>query len=286
MTSPRERQRRLRRPLHLTRRILRYAVLVSISLVVLVPIYLSVVTALLPPKYRLAYPPPLFPKEPTLDAFRLAIRRGSMLRYFVNSTVVSVAIAVGQVTTACFAAYALTFMRVPYRRTLFWFIIASGVVPAEAIVVGNFQTVVRLHWIDSYPALIVPFLASPLGVFLLTRAFRTVPLDLIGAARVDGCGHLRTLRHVVVPVARPTIAALAVIAFIGAWGQYLWPLLVTNRPDRRTLPIGLRSLASGELSSFTVLSAAAVLTMIPLAILLIVFQKQLVRGLTAGLADH
>ncbi len=286
MTSPREEGRRRRRRAPLPGRVARYALLITMSLIVLLPIYLSVVTALLPPKYRLAYPPPLYPKEATLDAFRLAIRRGSMLRYFVNSTVVSIAITAGQVATACLAAYAFTFMNVPYRRTLLWFIVGSGVVPSEAIIVGNFRTVARLHWIDSYPALIVPFLASSIGVLLLTRAFRNVPRDLIAAAQVDGCGHLRTLRHVVVPVARPAIGALAVVAFIGAWGQYLWPLLVTNRPDRRTLPIGLRSLAGGELSSFTVLSAAAVLTMIPLAILLIVFQKQLVRGLTAGLADH
>ncbi len=264
----------------------RCAMLCGLALIILVPIYLNVVAALLPPKYRLAYPQPLYPKDATLAAFMLAIRRGSMLRYFVNSVVVSISITVGQVGTACLAAYAFTFMDVPMRRTLFWFIVLSGIIPAEAIIVGNYRTVAHLHWIDSYPALIVPFLASSLGVLLLSRAFRTVPNDLIAAAQTDGCGHLRTLRHVVIPVARPAISAFAVVAFLGAWGQYLWPLLVTNKPDRRTIPIGLRSLAGAELSSFTVLSAAAVLTLIPLVIVLAIFHKQLVRGLTAGLADR
>ncbi len=264
----------------------RLLVLCAVSIVILLPIYLNVVNALLPVKYRLAYPPPLYPKDPTLSAFSLAISRGSMIRYFVNSTVVATAITIGEVVTASLAAYAFTFLDFPFRRPLFWSIVGSGIVPFEAIVIGNFQTVARLHWIDSYPALIVPFLASSFGVFLLSRAFRTVPADLIGSAQLDGCGHLRILRHVIVPVTRPAIGALAVLSFLGAWNQYLWPLLVTNRPDRRTIPIGLRSLAGGELNSFTVLSAAAVLTLIPILVLLAVFNRQLVRGLTAGLVGR
>ena len=159
----------------------RYLLLCALALIVLAPIYLNVVAALLPPKFRLAYPPPLYPKEPTFSAFTLAIRRGSLLRYFVNSTVVSISITVGQVVTTCLAAYAISFMNVPMRRTLFWVVVGAGVIPAEAIIVGNYRTVVRLQWIDTYPALIVPFLASSLGVLLLSRAFRTVPNDLIAA---------------------------------------------------------------------------------------------------------
>ncbi|MFM2071650.1 MAG: hypothetical protein RLZZ623_1913, partial [Actinomycetota bacterium] len=264
------------------RRVGRPLMLCIVALVILAPIYLNLVNALLPSKYRLAYPPPLYPKDPTFSAFSLAIRRGSMIRYFVNSAVVATAITIGEVITASLAAYAFAFVEFPFRRTLFWVIVGSGLVPFEAIVIGNFHTVARLHWIDSYPALIVPFLASSFGVFLLTRAFRAVPVDLIGAAQLDGSGHLGILRHVVVPVARPSIGALGVLSFLGAWNQYLWPLLVTNRPDRRTIPIGLRQLAGGELNSATVLSAAAVLSLIPVLGLLALFNRQLVRGLTAG----
>lgn len=264
---------------------MRYLVLTALAVVMLIPVYLNVVNALLPPKYRFAYPPALWPKESTGAAFSLAIRRGSLLRYLFNSTVVSLAIMVGQSVTSCLAAYAFTFLRFPGRRTLFWTVVATSVVPFEAIVVGNFRTVLRLGWVNSYPALVVPFLASGLGVFLLSRAFRAVPPELLGAAQLDGCGHLRVLRHVVAPTARPTIAALAVLSFLGAWGQYLWPLLVTTRSSRRTVQIGISQLAGGELNSATVLSAGSIIVAIPLAIILVVFQKQLVRGLTAGLAD-
>jgi sn-glycerol 3-phosphate transport system permease protein len=263
----------------------RLIALVVLALIMLLPVYLNIVNAALPQRYRFAYPPALWPKEVTLDAFRLAIRRGSLLRYLVNSTVVSTAITAGQVFTSCLAAYAFTFLHFRLRRTLFWTIVATSVVPFEAIVIGDFRTVVRLGWLDSYPALVVPFLATGVGVFLLSRAFGAVPPDLIGAGQIDGCGHLALLRHVVVPVARPTVAALTVLSFLGAWSQYLWPLLVTTHSSRRTVQIGIAQLASGELNSFTVLSAGSIIVVIPLAAILVLFQKQLVRGLTAGLVD-
>lgn len=279
----------MQRPSDLTARRLRlacrYLVLTMLGLVMLVPVYFNVVNALLPPKYRFAYPPALWPKEPTGAAFSLAIRRGSLLRYLFNSTVVSLLITVGQSITSCLAAYAFTFLRFRGRKAMFWLVVATSVVPFEAIVIGNFRTMLRLGWLNSYPALVVPFLATGLGVFLLSRAFRAVPVELLGAAQLDGCGHLRLLRHVVVPTARPTIAALGVLSFLGAWGQYLWPLLVTTRSSRRTVQIGIAQLAGGELNSFTVLSAGSIIIVVPLAVILVVFQKQLVRGLTAGLAE-
>ena len=189
------------------RQTLRLATLSGLALIVVAPMYLTVVNALLPTKYIFAYPPPFIPKEPSLAAFRIAIERGSMLRYFVNSVVVAVAVTGGQIVTSSLGAYAFTFLRFPLRRTLFWLVVGSAVVPAEAIVFGNYRTIVRAGWLDSYPALIVPFLASGVGVLLLSRTFRAVPHDLLNAAQLDGCGHLRLLVHVIAPVARPTIAA-------------------------------------------------------------------------------
>ncbi len=264
----------------------RYVVLGGLAMIMLAPVYLNAVNAVLPIKYRFAYPPPLIPHEPQLDGFRIAITQGSVLRYMVNSFVVSSLITVGQVVTSCLAAYAFTFLRFPGRKTLFWVIVASAVVPFEAVILGNYRTIVWLHWLDSYPALTVPFLASGAGVFLLTRAFRLVPRELIGAAQIDGCGHTAVLRNVVMPVARPTIAALAVLSFLGAWSQYLWPKLVINETSRRTVQMGIAQLSNGELNSFSVLSAGAILLSLPLLIILIMFQRQLVRGLTAGLVDR
>jgi sn-glycerol 3-phosphate transport system permease protein len=269
-----------------TRAAARYALLSGLALIMLVPVYLNVVNAVLPIKYRFAYPPPLIPHEPQLDGFRTAIGAGSVLRYMANSLVVSVVITVGQVVTSCFAAYAFTFLRFPARRFLYWTIAASAVVPFEAVILGNYRTIVWLHWLDTYPALTVPFLASGTGVFLLSRAFRLVPRELVGAAHIDGCGHVGVLRHVVVPVARPTIAALAVLSFLGAWSQYLWPKLVINENGHRTVQMGIARLTSGDLSSFGVVSAGTLLLSIPLVIILIVFQRQLVRGLTAGLVER
>jgi sn-glycerol 3-phosphate transport system permease protein len=264
----------------------RYVLLAGLAILMLLPVYLNAVNALLPIKYRFAYPPALIPHEPQLDGFRLAIHEGSVLRYMVNSLVVSALITGGQIATSCLGAYAFAFLRFPGRKVLYWTIAATAVVPFEAVILGNYRTIVWFHWLDSYPALTVPFLASGTGVFLLSRAFRLIPAELLRAGQIDGCGHLRLLRHVVMPVARPTIAALGVLSFLGAWSQYLWPKLVINENSRRTVQLGIAQLADGSLNSFSVLSAGAILLSIPLVLILIVFQRQLIRGLTAGLVER
>jgi sn-glycerol 3-phosphate transport system permease protein len=142
-----------------------------------------------------------------------------------------------------------------------------------------------LGWYDSYQGLIVPLLATGalgFGAFLMRQAFLQVPKDLQDAAKLDGYGHLRFLTRVAVPLVRPTMAALAVFSFLAAWNQYLWPLLVTKDDRLRTVQIGLKQLRATNLDQINVTFAGTVLAFIPLVILLLIFQKQLVRGLTAG----
>jgi ABC-type glycerol-3-phosphate transport system permease component len=155
-------------------------------------------------------------------------------------------------------------------------------IPFEVTIITNLTTVVDLGIYDTYAGLAIPFLATGFGAFLLRQAFLGVPRDLQDAAALDGYGHLRFLARVAVPLARPTMAALAVFAFLASWNQYLWPLLVTRDDRLRTVQVGLKQLRNTNLESFNVTFAGAILAVIPLAILLLLFQKQLVRGLTAG----
>jgi len=159
---------------------------------------------------------------------------------------------------------------------------ASLLVPVEATVVVNFETVQRLGGIDTYWALIVPFLAFPLGTFLLRQAFRGIPRELRDAALVDGYGHLAFLRSVALPLVRPTVAALSLFSFLLAWNQYLWPLLVTNRDDRRTVQIGLERLSGTVGPDLNVIMAATLVAALPVLVLLVLFERQIVEGLTAG----
>ena len=262
--------------------VLRYAVLVVAALIVLFPIYVTVLNSLLAPGEILGRPPKLFTLSPDWSSYRQAFTDGKMARYLVNSFVVTGFIVLGQVGTSILAAYAFAFLRFPFRNAIFVAFLATLMLPIEVTLVANYQTIQNLGWIDSYPGLVAPFLAVGFGTFLLRQIFLTTPRDLQDAARLDGYGHFRFMARVVVPLARPAIAALAVFSFLLAWNQYLWPLLITNEANLRTVQIGIKALAGEGVASFNVLFAGTVIAAIPIFALLIIFQKQLVRGLTAG----
>ncbi|GAC1313084.1 MAG: carbohydrate ABC transporter permease [Acidimicrobiales bacterium] len=261
---------------------MRYALLTGLALVILAPVYLTVVSSLLRPDQISARPPQLFPSSPRWHTYVAAWGAGHMSRYLLNSAVVSVTIVTGQLVTSILAAYAFAFLEFPLKRTLFVVFLATLMVPFEVTIVTNLSTVVALGWYDSYAGLAVPFLATGFGAFLLRQAFLGVPRDLQDAAALDGYGHWRFMTRVAVPLARPAIGALAVFSFLGAWNQYLWPLLITRDDRHRTVQIGLRQLRAVSLDQVNVTFAGVVIAALPLVVLLVLFQKQLVRGLTAG----
>jgi ABC-type glycerol-3-phosphate transport system permease component len=189
---------------------------------------------------------------------------------------------IGQLATAILAGYAFAFLDFPLKRTLFVVFLATLMVPFEVTIIQNLTTVTDLGIYNTYAGLAVPFLATGFGAFLMRQAFLSVPRDLQDAASLDGYGHWRFMVRVAVPLVRPTLAALGVFAFLSAWNQYLWPLLVTKDDEFRTVQIGLKQLRNTSIDQVNVTFAGVVIAVIPLAILLLVFQKQLVRGLTAG----
>lgn len=273
-----------RRP-HWRRRarlLLRYLALTVLGVIVLFPIYITVVNSLILPERIAARPPTLLPVDPSLDAYGDAWTTGHLGHYLQNSFVVTALIVTGQVMTSVLAGYAFAFLEFPFKRTIFVVFLATMMVPFEVTFFTNQQTIVDLGWYDTHAALVVPFLATGFGAFMLRQAFLTLPRDLWDAARLDGYGHLRFLARVAAPLARPSIAALSVFSFFGAFNQYLWPLIVTRDDDLRTVQIGLRQLRAISVDQINVTFAGTVLAALPLFVLLILFQKHLVRGLTAG----
>jgi len=260
----------------------RYALLTVLAALVLFPIYITVVNSLLRPSQITAQPPKFFPSDPQWSAYSDAWSTGNMGLYLKNSFIVTIAITVGQVLTAVLAGYAFAFLDFPFKRTLFVVFLATLMVPFEVTIVTNVTTVADLGWSNSYAGLAVPFLATGFGAFLMRQAFLTLPNDLRDAAALDGYGHWRFMTRVAVPLARPAVAALSVFAFLGAWNQYLWPLLVTKDDEYRTVQIGLKQLQGLSIDQINITFAGAIIAVLPLVILLLVFQKQLVRGLTAG----
>lgn len=262
--------------------VLRYALLTMLAAVVLFPIVVTVLSSLVQPDQIAARPPKLVPTHPDWSSYSTAFSDGHLGVYLRNSFVVAVLITIAQITTAVFAAYAFAFLRFPFKNALFVLFLATLMVPFEVTILTNRQTIVSLGWFDSYAALVVPFLATGFGAFLLRQAFLQVPKDLQDAAALDGYGHWKFMTRVVVPMARPAIAALGVFCFLAAWNQYLWPLIVTDSDSVRTVQIGLRQLRATSIDQINVTFAGTILAALPIVILLVVFQKQLVRGLTAG----
>ncbi|MEZ5321315.1 MAG: carbohydrate ABC transporter permease [Microthrixaceae bacterium] len=262
--------------------LLRYLLLAAVALVVVFPIYITVVNAFLNPGEIAHRPPYLWPRRFDFGAFGTAWSRGHLGRYLLNSLIVTTVIVAAQVATSVAAAYAFAFLRFPFRRTLFVVFLATMMIPFEITFFTNEQTIVHLGWYDSYLALTVPFLATGFGAFLVRQAFLSLPSALSDAASLDGAGHWRFATRVAIPLARPAIAALAVFSFFAAFNQYLWPLIVTKDERLRTVQIGLRYLRTSAVDQVNVTFAGTVLAILPLLVLLIVFQKQLVRGLTAG----
>jgi len=260
-----------------------YLLLTAGAIIVLVPIYFTIVNSLLRPDQLAHQPPPFYPSTPKWHNYVTAWNSGQLSRYLTNSAVMTGFIVAGQLVTSVLAAYAFAFLRFPFKRTLFLLCLATLMIPLEVTFITNLDTVSSLGWFNTYEGLAVPFLATGFGIFLLRQAFLQIPKDLQEAARLDGYGHWRFMTRVAVPLARPSLAALGVFSFLGAWNQYLWPLLSTGgTKPLDTVQIGLKHLVGTQADSIPVALAGAVIAFVPLVVLLLVFQKQLVRSLTAG----
>ncbi len=258
----------------------RYVLLAAIALLVLFPVYTTVIAALKPGNRVLDQP--LLPDSFTWDVLSKAWRAGRLARYLLNSAVVAFAVTAGVVITSLLAAYAFAMLKFPGRNLLFGVYLATLLVPLEATIVVNRRTIDSLGWLNSYYGLIVPSLASAFGVFLVRQALMTLPKDLRDAALIDGVGHVGFLRHVAVPLVRPTLGALSLFAFLGNWNSYLWPNLITTEEDMYTVQSGLRHLRSGNLDEPNLVMAGTVIAALPIVAVLLIFQRQLIRGLTAG----
>lgn len=267
----------------LGRIVLRYVLLSVGAVFILFPIYMTVVYSLLPASKLVHQPPPFFPVHPVWSTYSRAWTEGHLSVYLRNSAIQTAIIVTGQLVTSILAAYAFAFLRFPFRRTLFVVFLATLMIPFEVTLITNFDTISSWGWYNTFQGLTVPFLATGFGTFLLRQAFLQIPRDLQEAAALDGYGHWRFLTRVAVPLARPSLAALAVFSFLSAWNQYLWPLVVTGDNNNiRTVQIGLKLLQGTQIDQFNVTLAGTIIAVAPLVLLLIIFQKQLVRSLTAG----
>jgi sn-glycerol 3-phosphate transport system permease protein len=262
------------------RKVGRYVLLTFMAVVVVFPIYMMVVGSLKPGNKVLVNP--LLPTDFTTATLSEAWRSGHLGRALWNSAYVSVLITVAQVVTSILAAYAFAFLRFPGKTFVFVAFLATLLVPLEATLTVNRRTMQSLSWINSYKALTIPFLATAFGIFMIRQVFLTIPKEMHEAASMDGLGRLGFLWQVAVPLSRPTIGALTLFSFLTSWNQYLWPTLVTTNEKFNTVQTGLRTLKAAAIDKPNLVIAGTVIVALPIFVVLIAFQRQLIRGLTAG----
>ncbi len=200
-------------------------------------------------------------------------------KYYLNTVFVSVVTTVLEVILSAMAAYAFAYMNFPGKNLLFGAFLATMMVPGEVLLVPNFITITRLGWIDTYYALIVPWIVSVFAIFLMRQHFLTLPMELKDAAMIDGCSHWRFLWTIVVPLSKPVIITSALLKFVGSWNAFLWVLIVTNKDKYRTLTVGLQTFSTDVGTVYNQLMAAATLSIIPIVILFIFTQRYFVRGI-------
>jgi len=264
------------------KRVAWYLALTALSIVVLFPIYMTLVRALSTPASYFSAGQPWHPVDVQWDVFSSAFSRGDLGTKMLTSAIVTAIIVSAQLATSILAAYAFTFLEFPARRLLFALFMATLMLPIEVTLIPNVQTMRDLGWFNSYVGLAAPFLATAFGTFLLRQGFLGVHRDLRDAATLDGFGHMGFLRRVALPVTRPVVASFAVVSFLGAWNQYTWPRAVTTKGDWETVQIGLHSLAAATVDKGNIALAAALIAALPVLALLIFLQRHLIRGLTAG----
>jgi sn-glycerol 3-phosphate transport system permease protein len=259
-----------------------YAFLSALAVVVLFPVYVTVVRALSSPAAYFREGQPLRPVSIQWGVWRTAFDEGQLGRKLVVSTVVTVVIVAAQLVTSVLTAYAFTFIAFPGRRILFALFMATLMLPIEVTLIPNVETMRDLGWFNTYQGLAAPFLATAFGTFLLRQAFLGIHPDLRDAATLDGFGHLGFLRRVALPVTRPVVAAFVVVSFLSAWNQYTWPRAVVDEGRWETIQIGLRTLSATTVDRLNIGLAAALIAALPVLALLVFLQRHLVRGLTAG----
>lgn len=269
-----------------------YILLILLSLIVLFPLWMTVVRAVSDPasySQNLKNGVPLMPvntsaglAHDTTQSIKDAFDIGQLWRAGLNSFVMSGIITVAQIITAVLSAYAFTFLKFPFKKTLFVVYLATMMLPLEVTFIANNQTIRQWGWNDSLQGLVAPFLATAFGTFLLRQGFMSIPGELREATFLDGYGHMRFLWKFAVPLTRPVVASFVLISFLAAWNQYLWPRTVIEKEKSNTLQLAIRTIAVNAADKTNVAVMGAIIASIPILVLLLLFQRQIVRGLTAG----
>lgn len=259
-----------------------FAVLLAGVIVTCGPFAWMLGTSVKPDAEVFRFPPTLLTGDPQLDNYSEIFSAIPFGRAFLNSMIVCIAITLAQLVVCSMAAYAFACLEFRGRETLFLIYLAALMVPPQVTIIPNFILVRTLGWIDTYQGLILPFAFSSFGTFLLRQYFKTIPRELIEAARIDGAKHWQIYLYIIMPLSRAALGALAIFAFVSQWNNFLWPLIATTRVEMQTVTVALSTLQGQYNTDWPLLMTGSVLAVAPVIAVFILGNRSFIAGLTAG----
>lgn len=272
--------------LNISKSVIKHIVIYALAFITLAPFVWMILTSLKDMSEIFVYPPQWFPSEFRFDNYTKAFESAPFGRYYFNSIFVAVAVTIGQLVTCSMAAFAFARLQFPGRNILFYLFLGTMMIPYNVTMIPSFLVLYWLGWIDTYYALIVPGLASAFGTFLLRQFFITIPKELEEAAYIDGATKLQVLRTIIVPLAKPALATLAIFTFMGVFNDFIWALIVINSEDMQTVQLGLAIFRDRYLTQWDLLMAGSVTAVLPILVVFFFAQKYFIQGITlSGLKE-
>ena len=256
--------------------------LAGLAAISLFPLLWMLSVSFMPPGASSVIPTPILPTTLTLENYRTLFGSIGMGRYLLNSLLISVLGTLISVAFNVMAGYAFAKLRFRGRDAIFKALLGALVIPGQVAMLPLFLMLKPLGLINSYGGAIVPLMASVFGIFLVRQFARGIPDDLLEAARIDGAGELRVFTTIIVPMLKPVIATLAIFSFLGAWNDFMWPLIVLTDDSLHTLPVALAGLSREHVQDNELMMAGSVVTVLPVLLLFLALQKQYMEGLMAG----
>lgn len=257
-----------------------YLMLIVGSIIMILPFYWMITTSLKTSSEVLKMPPMWIPISFKWHNYVEAWHAAPFPRYFLNSVIVTFLTTVGELVTSILAAYAFYRLEFYGKKVIFSILMGTMMIPGEMLLMPNFVTLTNLGWINTYKALIVPWMASVFSIFMFTQFFSTIGDELYYAARIDGSKDFRYLTNIIIPISKPMIITIVIIRTIGSWNAFMWPLIVTNSDEMRTLSVGLTAFTTDVGTSYQLLMAASTFIILPMIILFLSMQKYIIEGVS------
>ncbi len=256
--------------------------LIGFAIVSLAPLAWMLSVSFMPAGEASAFPPPLLPSSPTLANYTQLFERDGMGRYLANSAFIASAVTLLSLAFNLAAGYAFAKLRFKGRERLFKTLLGALVIPAQVAMIPLFLLMKSLGLVNSYGGIIVPAMAGIFGIFLVRQYARSIPDELLEAARIDGAGELRIFARIVLPLLKPIIVTLAIFTFLASWNDFMWPLIVLSDQTYQTLPVALASLSREHVMDNELMMAGSVVTITPVLLLFLVLQRYYIQGLLLG----